>query len=272
MEKGLSFADRNNSPYDFGNEEYDESPESLVEPESAPYPDIPEELPGVETAENHEGVVPTLVDPEGELTQNQRAEIAARNSAIIPRQEPDDGPALIEPDDGPEDPDSDSDEDDGEVEILENPQIEAEVTTVADDADDGEDDDTPQDQGAVLGDQGAALEESTAEEEPLGRGHRRRVASQFLTYPGENVFAMYQDDGAEQRVDEYMHSMISEKDCRELDSYLPAVFEFIISQFGVKAAIDKAKNGTNEEVKEMMAQYCMSQYSLKAGLKKFGEN
>lgn len=185
--------------YDFGNEEYDESPEGLVEPESAPYPDIPEELPGVETVENYEGVVPALVDPEGELTQNQRAEIAARNSTIIPRQERDDGPTPIEPDDDPEDPDSD--DDDGEVEILENPQNEAEIETIADDGDNmvsedeaDEEYDEPLDQGAGLQDQGAESEEAVTEEEPLGRGHRRRVASQFLTYPGENVFAMYRDD------------------------------------------------------------------------------
>jgi hypothetical protein len=277
MGKGLNFADRNNSPYDFNNEEYDESPENLVEPESAPYPDIPEELPGVETAEDYEGVTPALIEPEGELTQNQRAEIAARNSAIIPRQENRDGPELIEPDDDPEDPD---DDDDGEVEVLEVPQNEADVTTVDDDDDDADfedgadedgDDDALQDQGAELQGQGAELEEATAEEEPLGRGRRRKVASQFLIYPGENVFAMYQDDAAEQRVDEYMHSMISERSCAEVDSYLPAVFEFIVTQFGVKSAIDKARNGSSEEVKELMVQHCMSQYSLKAGLKKFGK-
>jgi hypothetical protein len=69
---------------------------------------------------------------------------------------------------------------------------------------------------------------------------------------GENIFAMHQDKGAEERVDEYMHSMISEKSYTEVDSYLPAVFEFIISRIGVKSAIDKAKKCTDEEVKEMM--------------------
>jgi hypothetical protein len=41
-------------------------PEQLVEEEHAPYPDILEELPGVEMHENHESVTPALMeDTEG---------------------------------------------------------------------------------------------------------------------------------------------------------------------------------------------------------------
>ncbi len=56
------------------------------------------------------------------------------------------------------------------------------------------------------------------------------------------MFAMYGKEEAERDVDEYMHTTLPEDECGEIDSYLVPVFEFI-----------------------------MTQYSLKAGLKKFGE-
>jgi hypothetical protein len=73
----------------------------------------------VEIANNYEGVPPAVIDPEDNPTQKQRAEIAVMNSAIIPRQEQDIKPAMVEPDDYPEDPDSD--DDDGDIEVIEGP-------------------------------------------------------------------------------------------------------------------------------------------------------
>ena len=59
------------------------------------------------------------------------------------------------------------------------------------------------------------------------------------------------DKPTEETIDEYMHSMLDQDRANEIDSYLPAVFEFIMMQYAVE--------------------HLMAQYSLKAGLKKFGE-
>lgn len=87
-----------------------------------------------------------------------------------------------------------------------------------------------------------------------------------------NVFAQFAQDDAEKQVDEYMHSMVSDEQCNAIDSYLVPVFEFIITQYSIKAGLEKAKaGGDKENIRELLKQHCFTQYSLKAGLKKFGK-
>jgi hypothetical protein len=81
---------------------------------------------------------------------------------------------------------------------------------------------------------------------------------------------MYEKEGAEEGVDEYMHSMLDEEKCNEVDSYLTPVFEHIITQCAIKTGLKKIKNANKEELEKLMNEICMTQYSLKAGLKKFG--
>jgi hypothetical protein len=84
---------------------------------------------------------------------------------------------------------------------------------------------------------------------------------------------MYSEEGLQEAVDEYMHSMISKEKCKEVDSYLEPVFEFIVTQFAVKAGLEKIKKAEREALKKLVEEICMTQYSLKlkAGLKKFGK-
>jgi hypothetical protein len=114
-------------------------------------------------------------------------------------------------------------------------------------------------------------EEELQDDQPQLRwsGRTRRV-SQMLCYPSENIFAMYSEEGSEEAVDEYMHSMLEQEDCDKVDSYLEPVFEFIVTQFAV-AGLEKIKNADAETVRKIVEEICMTQYSLKAGLKKLTE-
>jgi hypothetical protein len=97
MKKGLHFTDRNNSPYDFDNPEYNNTPEALVEDDPVPYPEIPEELPAVETTADYEGVTPAVVVPGSDGQMDAIA--AARNANItIGEDMLKEGPVLVEPD------------------------------------------------------------------------------------------------------------------------------------------------------------------------------
>jgi len=49
------------------------------------------------------------------------------------------------------------------------------------------------------------------------------------------------------------------------------VFEFIITQYSLKAGLKKAKGKDKKAIQNMMHQHMMTQYSLKAGLKRFGK-
>lgn len=92
----MTFADRNNRPYDdVSNEEYDEKPEGLLEPESSPFPDIPAEMPGVDLAEHMEEI-PAVTQPDDQAETMQQARLAAANAGLdggIPLEA---GPHLIE--------------------------------------------------------------------------------------------------------------------------------------------------------------------------------
>jgi len=282
MQKGLRFSNRNNSPYEFDNEEYDEAPERLVEEEPAPYPDILEELPGVETLENHEGITPAVMP---EQHDGERAAVeAARNANIAPGEDGlDQGPVIIEQDE-------ESMGDDEEPELIEHVRNDQEAVSVADESLDGgagedfettdepevkasdvDPEDSPED------DLGGGSAEGSDEEEhgELRRSSRHRTKSTRLTWDTRhqgNVFAQYMQEDAEDDVDDYMHSMVSEENCAAIDSYLVPVFEFIITQYSFKSGLKKVRAGKDREmVREMLTQYCMTQYSLKAGLKKFGK-
>jgi len=86
------------------------------------------------------------------------------------------------------------------------------------------------------------------------------------------VFFQYCNEGAEDKLDKYMHSMISEEQCDVIDSYLTPIFEFIITQYAVKSAIKKTRAGKDREaLRHMLMEHCMTQYSLKAWLKRFGK-
>lgn len=132
MTKGLSFRDRNNSLYQFENKECNEVPERLVEEEPAPYPYIPEELPGVETQENHEGVTPALIEDTkgGEAS----ALAAARNANITHGHDMlEEGPMVIEPDE-------ESHASSNEPEVIDGPDDEPSVVTIPNE---------PEDEGTV---------------------------------------------------------------------------------------------------------------------------
>ena len=247
MDKNITFQNRNNIPFDFNNDEYDDN-DVHCEPDFAPYPDI-----------------------------HQQAEIAARNSAIIPREETDADldpqaslptPAGDDADDDVENNNGDETVGDDEIDVVNGPERpEPNLIDMEDLDGDIDDNARPVD---PVGDPNDMRHNDVAPE-PLGRGHRQRRRNQFLTYPGEDVFAMYRADTAEEMVDEYMNTTLSIKERNEIDSYLPAMFEFIVTQFGTKAALHKIKHGTDDEMRELLVQHCMSHYSLKSGLRKFGK-
>lgn len=74
----------------------------------------------------------------------------------------------------------------------------------------------------------------------------------------------------EAEIDEYTHAMFLEDRCHEVDSYLVRVFEFIIAQYLLKAALNNASGNNKEAIQKMIHKHLMTQYSLKTGLKKFG--
>jgi hypothetical protein len=78
--KGLSFKNRKGIEYEFDN---DEEYEMLVEPEeSAPYPDIPANAPGMLTERDKEFGVNDVVQEEMEQTDKGQAILAAENSGL----------------------------------------------------------------------------------------------------------------------------------------------------------------------------------------------
>jgi len=235
--------------------------------------------------EDREGVTPALTTEahDGE----QAASEAARNAGIAPGENVlDDGPVIIEADE-------ESDNIGDEPLIVEYPNqypdaVSVEVESIghrADDQDGGADHqfDVDNDTGMELNVHEAPFNDPTqpddASDESLEhnmrRSRRRRQPSSRLTWDERNqgdVFAQYAHEDAEQKVDEYMHSMISKDLCGAVDSYLVPVFEFIITQYSIKSGLRKVRAGKDREaMQHMLTQYCMTQYSLKAGLKKFGK-
>jgi hypothetical protein len=105
----------------------------------------------------------------------------------------------------------------------------------------------------------------------LRRSKRKRRVTTRLDGFEHNMFATYSREGAEEEVDEYMHATLSEDKCNEMDSYLVPVFEFIITQYSLKAGLRKAKGKDKKQIRDMMHQHMMTQYSLKTGLRKFGQ-
>ncbi len=77
---GISFKNRKGVEYVFDSEdEY----ETLMEPdEPSPYPDIPAEAPGILTEIKKEYGVDNVVQDEPELSNKQRAILAAQNSGL----------------------------------------------------------------------------------------------------------------------------------------------------------------------------------------------
>ena len=78
--KGINFKDRKGIEYKFDN---DEEYEMLVEPEEpAPFPDIPADAPGMLTETEEEYGIDNVVQDEPEMSDEQRAVLAANNSGL----------------------------------------------------------------------------------------------------------------------------------------------------------------------------------------------
>ena len=78
--KGINFKDRKGLEYEFDN---DEEYEMLVEPdELAPLPDIPADAPGMLTKTEEEYGIDDVVQDEPEMSDEQRAVLAANNSGL----------------------------------------------------------------------------------------------------------------------------------------------------------------------------------------------
>jgi len=78
--KGINFKDRKGLEYEFDN---DEEYEMLVEPdEPAPFPDIPADAPGMLTELEKEYGIDDVVQDEPEMSDEQRAVLAANNSGL----------------------------------------------------------------------------------------------------------------------------------------------------------------------------------------------
>ena len=80
--------------------------------------------------------------------------------------------------------------------------------------------------------------------------HRHQQPLSRLTWDKHhqgNIFGQYAHEDAEQEVDEYMHSMILEDQCKAVKSYLSHVFEFIITQYSVKSWLRKVRAGKDRE-------------------------
>ncbi|KAL7480380.1 hypothetical protein ACHAW6_006074, partial [Cyclotella cf. meneghiniana] len=242
MKKGLHFTDRNNSPYDFDNTEYDDTPEALVEEDPAPYPGIPEELPTVEITADYEGVTPAVVVPEPDRERDAAA--AARNANITLGEDMlQEGPVLVEPDEESEAGEAD------DPEIINPPEAQIDATPVDDEMSHVETDDTEggllhggADEAEVDGGEEITEEADSGSEqanyEGVRRSKRLKKISTKLTWDErhqDNVFFQYCDEGAEDKLDEYMHSMISEEQCEVIDSCLTPIFEFIITQYAIKS-------------------------------------
>jgi hypothetical protein len=208
MTKGLRFTNRNNLPYDFANEEYDEMPEELVKDEAAPYPEIPTELPGVDLSKNHEGVTPAVV--EGHINNRQEAMAAARNANIALGQDMlEEGPVVIEPDE-------ESIQDNEEPEIVEIPGPEPDAISVNEESahemdepvfDGGADGipDNERDSISVEPETSENEDDKDGEETVPRRSMRQRTKSTRLTWDARNqanVFAQYAKKSTEQEVDE----------------------------------------------------------------------
>ena len=254
----LTFQNRRNEIGETENEEYDDmGREGIVEDEGAPYPDIPAEIPGVEIAEDDNG------PQHGEGASAQQ--IAAENSVII-QNNPLTGEAEPEPMDGDGGDDPYNNEGTPEQDIRQQHGVDEDAIDEENEIAEGEINDEPNDNETQDGNEAEEMDQ-----EQLGRGRRHRRPNQFLRYPGEDLFAAYRMDGAEEDIDEYVCNKVSSADSAKIDSYLPAVFEFIILQYGTNAAMNTARCGTDEEVQELLNRHCLSQYSLKAGLRRFGQ-
>jgi hypothetical protein len=78
--KGINFKDKKGLEYEFDN---DEEYEMLVEPdEPAPFPDIPADAPGMLTETEEEYGIDDVVQDEPEMSDEQRAVLAANNSGL----------------------------------------------------------------------------------------------------------------------------------------------------------------------------------------------
>ena len=254
----LTFQNRRNEIGETENEEYDDmGREGIVEDEGAPYPDIPAEIPGVEIAEDDNG------PQHGEGASAQQ--IAAENSVII-QNNPLTGEAEPEPMDGDGGDDPYNNEGTPEQDIRQQHGVDEDAIDEENEIAEGEINDEPNDNETQDGNEAEEMDQ-----EQLGRGRRHRRPNQFLRYPGEDLFAAYRMDGAEEDIDEYVCNKVSSADSAKIDSYLPAVFEFIILQYGTNAAMNTARCGTDEEVQELLNRHCLSQYSLKAGLRRCGQ-
>ena len=78
--KGINFKDRKGLEYEFDN---DEEYNMLIEPdEPAPFPDIPADAPGMLTELEEEYGIDDVVQDEPEMSDEQRAVLAAKNSGL----------------------------------------------------------------------------------------------------------------------------------------------------------------------------------------------
>lgn len=94
----------------------------MVEEEPAPYPDIPEELPGMETVENQENVTPALIT---EQDDGKRVALdASRNANTVPGEDMlEQGLVIVESDE-------ESLDGDGKLQVVDNVDMFPDDTSV----------------------------------------------------------------------------------------------------------------------------------------------
>jgi hypothetical protein len=226
--------------------------------------------------------VTAVSEPDDQAAVEMEARQAAANSGMLQEAAPDQGPHLVEPED------ADSDDDVSIIDVADGAigNIAIEIEDIEDGSVISEDQGAVFDHEGVLEQQEAALdtEDESAEDEgehsdggddgegvlPRRSKRNRKISTRLRGYE-HNVFAMYDREEAEREVDEYMHATVTEDQCNMIDSYLMPVFEFIVTQYSLKAGLEKAKGKDKEAIRNLTHQHMMTQYSLKAGLKKFGK-
>eukprot|EP00804_Cyclotella_cryptica_P007790 CCRYP_001376-RA/>CCRYP_001376-RA protein AED:0.84 eAED:0.45 QI:0/0/0/0.66/1/1/3/0/279 len=251
----LVFGDRNNQAYkDVRNEEYNEELERLIEPEPSLFPDIPAEMPGVELMEHVENTAAITV-PNAGLGMNELADLGPHLVEAEPEELDDDGSiykmgeilpleaqAAIEIDEnsaaGTEDPDQGAanNPESGLLNHECNEMHEGEFSQILMQ---GQQTDGLLDQGADDDEQ----EEVDEDDEGVAprRSKRNQKVSSRLKGFKHSMFTKYNKENVEAEVDEYMHATLSEEKCNKIDSYLVPIFEFIITQYLLKAGLKKAQ-------------------------------
>jgi hypothetical protein len=272
----LTFSDRNKRSYVVvANEEYNDQQEGLVEEDPSTFPDILSVLPGVELLEHCQEVT-IMTDQDQQAKWAMQACIAADNAGLGGDDMREQGPHRIEADQEV------FDEDDSIVAVTDTIPTAPEDAIEMDDGSVGLDDHgaafDPEDE--LSGPEGDLLYQATAGEgqhkapgnilendqelDAEGKGklprwskQKQKISSTIDRFE-HNMFSMYSHNHADKEVDEYVHATLSEDKCDEIDSYLVPIFEFIVTQYSLKAGLKKAKGKDKKAMWKMMGENLMT--------------